>query len=135
MLEKCLHGNKSICLNTQYQKILGQTWTHTSPNNFKSQIDFIIINSKWENSSKKAKAYNSFISLAPNYRFVSANIKLSLRKKVSKTKLHDLSSLKCDAKIKKYFHYRSEKYIFSSNSLRRIQQHYYLLTQDMNILY
>ena len=76
----------------QYQKGSGQTWNHTSPNNLKSQIDFIIINSKWKNSAKNSRAYNSFISLASDHRIVSANIKLSLRKiikNVSKTKLYD----------------------------------------------
>ena len=35
ILNNFLHENKLICLNTQFQKISGQTWTHTSPNNFK----------------------------------------------------------------------------------------------------
>ena len=72
MLKKCLHENKCICLNTQYQKRAGQTWTYTSPNNFKSQIDFIIINSKWKISAKNARAYNSFISLASDHRIVKS---------------------------------------------------------------
>ena len=106
MLKHFLHAHKLICLNTQYQKRSGQTWTHTSPNNFKSQINFIIINSNWKNSAKNARAYNSFISLVSDHRIVSANIELSLRKnikKVSKTKLYDWSSLKYDAKIKNTF--------------------------------
>ena len=91
MLTNFLHENKLICLNTQYQKRSGQTWTHTSLNNFTSQIDFIIINSKWKNNANNSRAYNSFISLASNHCIVSANIKLSLRKnikKISKTKLY-----------------------------------------------
>ena len=104
MLTNVLHANKFIC--TQYQKRSGQRWTHTSPNNFKSQIDYIIINSNWKNSAKNARAYNLFISLASDNRIVSANIKMSIRKtikKESKTKLYDWSSLNYDAKIKNTF--------------------------------
>ena len=97
--------NRNGNMLTNCQKISGQTWTHTSLNNFKSQIDFIIMNSKWKNSAKSSRAYNSFISLASDHRIVSANIKLILRKnikKVSKTKLYDWSTLKYDTKIKKH---------------------------------
>ena len=53
MFTNFIHENNLLCLNTHFQKRAGQLWTHTSPNNFKSQIDFIIINKKWKNSAKK----------------------------------------------------------------------------------
>ena len=75
MLNNFLHENKLIFLNTKFQKRPGQTWTHTSPNMFEVATSNI----------------------------QTSNIKLSLRnniKKVSKTKLYDLSTLKYDTKIK-----------------------------------
>ena len=45
-----LQENNMLCLNTHFQKRHGQLWTHNSPNDFKAQIDFIIINKKWKNS-------------------------------------------------------------------------------------
>ena len=55
MLKNVIHENNLICLNTHFQKRSGQLCTHTSLNNFKSQIDFIIINKKWKNSVKTAE--------------------------------------------------------------------------------
>ena len=49
-----------LCLNTHFQKRHGQLWTHNSPNDFKSQIDFIIINKKWKNSVKKLQGLQLF---------------------------------------------------------------------------
>ena len=53
MLKDYLQENNILCLNTHFQKRHGQLWTHNSPNDFKSQIDFIIINKIWKNSVKK----------------------------------------------------------------------------------
>ena len=49
-----------------------------SSNDFKSQIDFIIINKKWKNSVKNCRAYNSFNSIASDHRIITADIQLSL---------------------------------------------------------
>ena len=53
MLKDYLQENNMLYLNTHFQKIHGQLWTHNSPNYFKSQIDLLIINKKWKNSVKK----------------------------------------------------------------------------------
>ena len=53
MLEDYLQENNILSLNTHFQKIHSKLWTHNSPNDFKSQIDFIIINKKMNNSVKK----------------------------------------------------------------------------------
>ena len=50
------NGLKS--LNTNFQKNRGKLWTH--PNGFKSQLDYIIVNNKWINSSSNCEAYNTF---------------------------------------------------------------------------
>ena len=53
MLKDYLQENNMLCLNTHFPKIHGQLWTHNSPNDFKSQINFIKIHKKWKNSVKK----------------------------------------------------------------------------------
>ena len=90
MLNNYLEENNLLCLNTKFQNILGHLWTHNSPNDYKSQIDFLIINKKWKNSIMNCRAYNSFISIASDHRILSTEIKLSLRankKKFSKINL------------------------------------------------
>ena len=77
--ENVMEIKNILCLNTHFQKRNGQLWTHNSPNEFKSQIDFIIINRKWENSVKKnCRAYNSFNIIISDHRSIIADIKLSL---------------------------------------------------------
>ena len=44
------NGLKS--LNTRFQKKRNKLWTHTHPTGFKSQLDNIIVNNKWINSSR-----------------------------------------------------------------------------------
>ena len=39
------------------QEWKGQLWKHKSPNGNKIQIDYIMINRKWKNSSKKCRDY------------------------------------------------------------------------------
>ena len=52
------NGLKS--LNTRFQKKRGKLWTHTHPNGFKSQLDYIIVYNKWINSAGNCEAYNTF---------------------------------------------------------------------------
>ena len=103
MLKDYLQENNMLCINTHFQKRHGQLWTHNSPNDFKSQIDFIIINNKGKNSVKKnCRALNSFNSIASDHRIITADIKLSLRankKKNSKCKPYDWTRLTHDTEI------------------------------------
>ena len=106
MLHNFLQENNLLCLNTNLQKISGQFWIHARPNDFKSQIDFLIINKKWKNSVKNCRAYNSFISLASDHRIISADIRLCLRankKKVCNNKPYDWTKLKQDTDIRSSF--------------------------------
>ena len=61
MLKDYLQENNILCLNTHFQKRHGQLWTHNSTNDFKSQIDFIIINKKWKNSVKKTTELTTLV--------------------------------------------------------------------------
>ena len=46
MFKNPLLKNKLLCLNTNFQKRQGQTWTYKAPNSSTSQIDYVIINKK-----------------------------------------------------------------------------------------
>ena len=52
LMEQLLIENSLHCLNTNFQKKKGKLWTHTHPNSFKAQLDFIIVNKKWINSAR-----------------------------------------------------------------------------------
>ena len=43
--------NRLTCLNTKFQKRKGKLWTYSYANNAKAQIDYILINKKWNNSA------------------------------------------------------------------------------------
>ena len=106
MLKDYLQENNLGCLSTIYQKRSGQQWTHTAPNGYKAQLDYIIINRKWRNSAKNCRAYNSFVSAASDHRIVSTQIRLSLRanKKISSNVApYDWSTLKINPKIHETF--------------------------------
>ena len=108
-----------LSLNTLYQKRPGQRWTHTSPNGFKYQLDFILINKKWKNTSRNCRAYNSFVSLASDRRIVSANLCLSLRSnkiKSTKDSLYNWSFLKLNSEV------RDEFVISTRNRFEALQQ-------------
>ena len=63
----------------------GKLWTYKYPNNTKAQIDYIFINKKWHNSALNCKAYSSFEGVSTDHRIVTAKIRLSLRKNVTRT--------------------------------------------------
>ena len=110
-LEDYILENNLLCLNTYYQKRKGQLWTHKSPNGNKVQLDYIMNNRKWKNSSKDCRAYGSFESIASDHRIVSAHLKLSLRsnkKKTIKTPIYDWTTLK-NPDIQKKVYLRSLK--------------------------
>ena len=66
--------------NTSFQKKRGKLWTFISDmTGAKTQVDYILINRKWKNSTKNSEAYNSFSSLGSDHRIVTARIKLSRR--------------------------------------------------------
>ena len=62
MLKNLLLENKLVCLNTLFQKRQGHKWTHTAPNTYTSQIDYVIINKKWKNSAQNCRASPSLVS-------------------------------------------------------------------------
>ena len=73
------------------------------PNNYSSQIDYIIINIKWKNSAQNCRSYNTFVNVESDHLIATAHIQLSLRankKKNSKTKPYDWTTLQYDKDIR-----------------------------------
>ena len=106
MLKNYILENNLICLNTHFQKRRGQSWTHTSPNDSNSPIDYVIINKKWKHSSINCRAYNSFINVATDHRIVSAHIRLRLRAnntRKSNRKKFELSELRNNSALRSSF--------------------------------
>ena len=77
--------NRLTCLNTNYQKREGKLWTYTYANNSKAQIDYVLINKKWENSAMNCETYSSFEGVSSDHRIVTVKIRLSLRKNATRT--------------------------------------------------
>ena len=83
-------GNWLTCLNIKFQKRQGKLWTYTCPNNTKAQIDYVFINKKWNNNALNCNGVSS------DHRIVTAKIRLSLRRKATRTTTtvhHDWSLL------------------------------------------
>ena len=76
--------NRSTCLNTKFQKRKGKLWTYTYANNAKVQIDYVLINKKWNNRALNCEAYSSFEGMSSDHRIVTAKIRLSLRRKAAR---------------------------------------------------
>ena len=77
--------NRLACLNTNNQKREGKLWTYTYANNTKAQIDYVLINKKWKNSTLNCETYSSFEGVSTDHRIVTAKIRLSLRKNAKRT--------------------------------------------------
>ena len=106
MLNTFLKEHNLLALNTSFQKRTGQKWTFTAPNGSKAQLDYLLINTKWRNSAKDCRAYNTFAGVRSDHRIVSAKIRLTLRAnkvKSSKNPPFDWSSLKKDPDIANRF--------------------------------
>ena len=108
---ECLHNSSNIngkyvndfslikrltCLNNKFKKRKGGKIINTYPYNSKAQLDYILINKKWINSTLNCEAYSSFEGVSSDHRIVTAKICLSLhRNKIEtiKTTSYNWSSL------------------------------------------
>ena len=72
--------NRLTCLNKNFRKREGKLWTYTYANKSKAQIDYVLINRKWENSAMNCEAYSSFEGVSSDHRIVTAKVRLSLQK-------------------------------------------------------
>lgn len=65
--------------STTFQKLRSKLWTHRSPNEELSQIDFIMYRKRWRNSIHNCQAYSSSNPVGSDHRMITANVKLSVR--------------------------------------------------------
>ena len=77
--------NRLTCLNTTFQKRKGKLRTNTYANNTKAQINYILINKKWNNSALNCEAYSSFEGVSSDHQIVMAKIRLSLHRNTAQT--------------------------------------------------
>ena len=84
--------NRLTCLNTKFQKRKGKLGTYTYAKNIKAQTDYVFMDKKWNNGALNFEAYSSFESVSSDHRSVTAKIRLSLRRKTTRT----TTTLDCD---------------------------------------
>ena len=85
LLNNFLMESNMVCLNTLYRKRSGKKWTFTYPNGINAQIDFLLINKKWLDSSLNCEPFTSFSEGNSDHRIITAKIRLSLRANKQKT--------------------------------------------------
>lgn len=74
--DEYIKQNGLICLNTKFQKKKRKANTN-NPNGTKTQLDFMLINSKWFNNVINCGAYNSCHSFTSDHKTLT-KIQLSL---------------------------------------------------------
>ena len=77
--------NRWTCLNTKFQKMKGKLWTYTDANKTKAQVDYILMNQKWNNSTLNCATYVSFKGVSFDYPIVTAEIQQKLRRNAKRT--------------------------------------------------
>ena len=77
--------NRLTYLNTSFQKKERKLWTYTYSNNTKAQMDYVLINKKWNNRALNYEAYSSFERVSTDHQIVTARIRLGLRKNDTRT--------------------------------------------------
>ena len=90
-----------VNISTKFQKNnKGKLWTFTYPNGTRSQLDYILINTKWKSSAIDCRSFSTYSPLESDHRIYAAKVRLSLRSKSKKTMSHDWSKLLNDENIK-----------------------------------
>ena len=80
-------------------------WTFEYPNGKRAQLDYVLVRRKWINSIKECRPYSSFSSVRSDHRIVTAELRLSLRRKVipQQKQRFDWKSLRCDQDKREQF--------------------------------
>ena len=74
--------SRLTCFNTKFQKREGKLWTYDYANNVKTQIDYLLIIKKWNNSALNCEAYSSFEGVSSDPRIVRRNAARSTKKRI-----------------------------------------------------
>ena len=88
--DKLLHLCEATCMyivQSRFPQPTGRLWTWMKPgkNLFTAQLDHILIRSKWINSARNCRAYNT-VGVSSDHRILCARIDVSLRASVREPK-------------------------------------------------
>lgn len=67
-----------LITNTRFMKHTNRLWSFQHLNEFRSQIDYILVRKKWKNSVWDTLSYSWNLSVSSDHRFVSIYTTLSL---------------------------------------------------------
>ena len=67
-----------ICATTYFKHPKTRLWTHRRPNGNLEQLDHILVNSKWINSIRNCRAYNT-VEVNSDHRILSTKLQISLQ--------------------------------------------------------
>ena len=70
--------NRLACLDIKFQIREGKVCTDAYLNNIKAQLNHILINKKWINSTVNCETYCCFEGISSDHRIIAAKIRLSL---------------------------------------------------------
>ncbi|XP_062924611.1 craniofacial development protein 2-like, partial [Mobula hypostoma] len=69
-----------IAANTQFKKRVGKLWIYENrASNYRKQLDYILVRTKWRNCVINTEAYSTFNSVSSDHRVVSMQVRLSLQ--------------------------------------------------------
>lgn len=68
LLTDFMEQSNLIAANTWFQNRPNRLWTHRSPRGYLSQLDYILVRRKWQNSTKNYRAYTSFTSVGSDHK-------------------------------------------------------------------
>ena len=78
--------------NTTFMKKREKLWSFQHPSGSRSQIDYILVRTKWRNSVHNAQSYSTFFSVGSDHRVVSMKTVLSLRSS-KKSQAHPMKQI------------------------------------------
>ena len=82
-MEELLFESQLQALNTKFHKTKEKLWTFQFPNRTRTQLDCILINSKWKNSVTNCGAYSSMAIVKPDHRIITTQVRISLRANIN----------------------------------------------------
>ena len=101
-MEELLLERQLQALNTKFHKRKEILWTFQFSNITRTQLDYILINSKWKNSVTSCEAYSSMTIVKPDHRIITIQVRLSLKanKKIKIIPHYDRKIFRADGNIK-----------------------------------
>ena len=101
-MEELLLECQLQALNTKFHKRKEKLWTFQFPNRTRTQLGYILINSKWKNSVTNCEVCSSMAIVKPDHRIITIQVRISLRAniKIKKISQYDWKIFRTDENIK-----------------------------------